>query len=173
MQETKERLSNLQSTLTNFITHNLWQVSFKFSQKFKHPDINILNDNRVKAVNTQGYKFVLMEPHLDQLAKKTFSFQVKESKSNWLAIGFCHQSIVEAKGYSFVFGSIGHGAYMISSNGGSWSNHKTDQNNTLKGIKFSKGDTVHATIDPQQCLIIFTKNTHPDRYELPYILTEK
>ena len=64
-----------------------------------------------------------------------------------MAVGFCHKKTVEEKGYSFKFGTIGHGAYMMSSNGGSWSNHKVEQNNTLKGIKFGKGDIVHATID--------------------------
>ena len=88
-----------------------------------------------------------MEPGVDKVGRKTFSFCVRESKSNWLAIGFCDRKTVEGKMYSFKFGTIGHGAYMISSNGGSWSNHKADQNNTIKGIKFGKGDTIHATID--------------------------
>ena len=44
----------------------------------------------------------------------------------------CHKNIVGLKNYGFNFSAIGHGAYMVSSNGGSWSNIKTDQNNTIK-----------------------------------------
>ena len=43
---------------------NLWQTNYKFSEKFKHPDIKLLSEKRVKAVNSQGYKFVIMEPEI-------------------------------------------------------------------------------------------------------------
>jgi hypothetical protein len=155
-------VNKLQLSLNSFIQFsNLWQVSYKFSQKYKHPDIKLVSDNRVKAGTTQGYKFAVMEPEVEKAGRKTFSFQVKESKTNWLAVGFCHRKTVEAKNYSFVFGSIGHGGYLISSNGGSWSNHKTEHNNTIKALKFTKNDTIHATIDPQSLTITFTKNSLP------------
>lgn len=44
----------------------------------------------------------------------------------------CHKNIVVSKNYGFNFSAIGHGAYMISSNGGSWSNIKAEQNNSIK-----------------------------------------
>jgi hypothetical protein len=44
----------------------------------------------------------------------------------------CHKNIVVSKNYGFNFSSIGHGAYMISSNGGSWNNTKAEQNNSVK-----------------------------------------
>ena len=171
MEEAKSRLAKVQTVLTSEIVNNsLWQISYKFSQKFKHPDIKVVSDKKVKAVNAQGYKFALMEPEVDKFNKKTFSFQVKELRSNWIAVGFCNQKIVESKNYSFVFGSIGHGAYMVSSNGGSWSNHSAGENNTLKAIKFGKGDIVHATIDPSALSITFRKNSSAEVYVLPYKL---
>ena len=99
-----------------------------------------------------------MEPSLELQGKKTFSFTIKELASNWLAIGFCLQKVVQSKNYAFVFGAIGHGAYMISSNGGSWSHSKAEYNNTVKAIKFSRNDTVHATIDHSTSKITFSKN---------------
>lgn len=76
--------------------------------------------------------------------------------------------MVQSKGYSFKFNTIGHGAYIMSSNGGSWSNHKPEQNNTIKGIKFNKGDTIHASIDGQTSIIKFKKNNNNESYELPF-----
>ncbi len=44
----------------------------------------------------------------------------------------CHKNIVVSKNYGFNFSSIGHGGYLISANGGSWSNSKYDVNNCVK-----------------------------------------
>jgi len=38
--------------------------------------------------------------------------------SNWIGVGICHKNIIKAKNYNFTFSQLGHGAYMISSNGG-------------------------------------------------------
>lgn len=137
---------------------NIWQTKFKFSPIYKHPDVNIIAENRAKACHSSGYKFAIMEPGLGKSMNKTFSFLIKESTSNWLALGFCHKKVVESKAYSFSFGSIGHGAYMMSANGGSWSHTKTEYNNTVKAIKFVKGDVVHVSIDHTTEKILFTKN---------------
>ena len=160
MDDVKSRLHKFQTGIVNLISSsNLWQTSYKFSTDFKHPDIKVVADNRVKAVNSQGYKFAIMLPQVEKHITKTYSFAIKQSRSNWLGIGFCHKAVVKAKNYSFTFGSIGHGAYMISSNGGSWSHTKAEFNNTLKAIKFAKGDTVHATMNHELGKIIFSKNT--------------
>lgn len=63
---------------------------------------------------------------------KEIGFKIKESTSNWVAVGMCHKDIVAGKNYGFNFSTIGHGAYMVSANGGSWSNTKVDQNNGVK-----------------------------------------
>lgn len=74
-----------------------------------------------------------MEPSVEKgPIIKTFAFKIKESTSNWVAVGVCHRELVKGKGYGFNFGSIGHGGYMISANGGSWSNSKIEVNNIVK-----------------------------------------
>lgn len=55
---------------------------------------------------------------------KKIAFKVKESSSNWVAIGVCHPKIIAGKNFGFNFSSIGHGAYMVSANGGIWSHSK-------------------------------------------------
>ena len=44
----------------------------------------------------------------------------------------CHKNIVVGKNYGFNFSAVGHGGYMISANGGSWSNTKFEANNCVK-----------------------------------------
>lgn len=48
----------------------------------------------------------------------------------------CHKNTVISKNYGFNFSAIGHGAYMISANGGSWSSIKAEQNNSIKVNQF-------------------------------------
>ncbi len=44
----------------------------------------------------------------------------------------CHKNTIIEKKYGFKFDSIGHGAYMVSSNAGSWSNIESSSNNVVK-----------------------------------------
>jgi hypothetical protein len=67
-----------------------------------------------------------MDPHLESgSGVKRLAFKIKESASNWVAVGMCHPKLVASKNYGFSFSSIGHGAYMVSANGGIWSHTKT------------------------------------------------
>ena len=61
-----------------------------------------------------------MEPQIKNYNSE-LAFKVKNN-SNWIAFGVCHKNIVQSKNFSFTFNSVGHGAYLVSSNGGSWSN---------------------------------------------------
>ena len=116
------------------LASDLWkESSYKFSSNNKHQDIKIISDEIVKATNSSGYKFALMEPGLEKGdSVKDFAFRIKESTSNWVAVGMCHKNIVSSKFYGFNFNAVGHGAYMVSANGGSWSNIKPEQNNSIK-----------------------------------------
>jgi hypothetical protein len=46
---------------------------------------------------------------------------------------------------------------MMSSNGGSWSHSVAELNNTIKAIKFVKGDTITVTVDPALKKVLFLK----------------
>ena len=114
---------------------NIWKAAskFKFSPTFKHADIKVLTDYHVKSQNTAGYKFALMEPSLEKGAdNKVFHFKIKECTSNWVAVCMCHKNVVVSKNYTFNFSAIGHGGYMISANGGTWSHNNAEFNNKVK-----------------------------------------
>lgn len=135
MAEANRRLSEHQQGLLLLINQlSIWNPPrYCFTEELKHQDIKLVNEHTVRAVKSSGYKFAIMEPGVEAgKSSKRFAFRVRESISNWLALGVCHKKVVQGKGYGFVFGSIGHGAYMISSNGGSWSHLRADQNNSIK-----------------------------------------
>ncbi len=125
MEEVNAKLGKYHSSITQLINStNIWQKAYRFSPTLKHADVSLVNENTAKATLGAGYKFVLLEPGLGKAPVKTFSFRIKESSSNWLAIGFCYRKVVEKNKFSFVFGAINQGGYMVSSNGGSWSHSR-------------------------------------------------
>jgi hypothetical protein len=134
------KLRQYQKTLEEEVNNtNIWKKTnnFKFSSTYKHPDIKVLSDLHVKSTNTSGYKFAVMEPGLEKgNANKTFYFKIKECSSNWVAVGMCHKNIVATKNYGFNFSNLGHGGYMISANGGTWSNTSSEYNNKVKVFLF-------------------------------------
>lgn len=69
----------------------------------------------------------------------------------------CHKNVVVSKGYTFNFSTLGHGGYMISANGGTWSNNNAEFNNKVKAFKFAKGDVVTAVVNMEQKIITFKK----------------
>jgi len=67
---------------------------------------------------------------------KAFRFKVKKLTANWMAVGICHLKTVEQKDYIFQYDKLGHGAYMISANGGTWSSTTANLNNRVKSFNF-------------------------------------
>jgi hypothetical protein len=108
-----------------------------------------------------------MTPHLESGPTiKKLAFKIKESSSNWVAVGMCHPKVVTSKNYGFNFSTIGHGAYMISANGGIWSHTKTEHNNSVKAFKFTKGDIIQVLTNMGDKVIIFKKNN--ETYQIPF-----
>lgn len=77
----------------------------------------------------------------------------------------CHLETIIAKKYTFPEVSLGHGAYMISSNGGrlyliiqdSWSSTESASNSVEKAFSFVYNDTIYCTFDPVDTTITFRK----------------
>lgn len=61
-----------------------------------------------------------MEPSLQERGNRAckVAFKIKENSSNWLAVGVCYKNAVANSSYTFNYSTLGHGAYMVSSNGG-------------------------------------------------------
>ena len=63
--------------------------------------------------------------------------------AGWIAIGISlKNSIINSK-YTFNYNNIGHGSYLISANGYSWSHSLKDFNSTNKSFTFATGDTIY------------------------------
>lgn len=126
--------ANLNALNKTIADKDIWSKDkFKFSPKFKHAEITYISPEIVKSGATSSYKFAIMEPDIEKFkGVKRMAFKIKETSKNWLAVGVCHKNIVVSKNYSFTFNVLGHGAYMVSSNGGSWSDTKSEANNVVK-----------------------------------------
>ncbi len=119
-----------------------------------------------------------MQPDLEKGSKiKSLAFKIKQCTSNWVAVGMCHKNIVVGKNYGFNFSAVGHGGYMISANGGSWSNTKFEANNCVKvndlftqAFKFMTNDVIVITVDNQAKKMTFKKKNQ--KYELDFTIIQ-
>ena len=84
---------------------------------------------------------------------------MKDLVSTWVAVGMCHRDIVVSNNYRFNYGSPGHGAYLISSNGGVWSNTRSEHNNKVSTSNFYTDDIIHVKVDMSSKTIFFSKNS--------------
>lgn len=108
-------------------------ITIHFDPIYKHKDLEIVEGTKVKmAGNSSGYRFALTKPHLENGPSiRTLTFAITENDA-WTAFGVCHRKVVESKQYQFEHHNIGHGGYMVSSNGGVWSNIHPSHNNIVK-----------------------------------------
>lgn len=131
----------------------------------------------MKSGATSSYKFAIIDPDIEKFkGVKRLAFKIKESSKNWLAVGVCHKNVVAAKNYSFTFNVLGHGAYMVSSNGGSWSDTKSEINNVVKvhlslkqSFKFVKNDIVLMTINMELKKLKFKKHGTNDHFDIDFV----
>ncbi len=95
------------------------KLELKFSETLKHHGVEIVSENTVKSIEAYNYHFGLLEPCLsDKGQTATFAFKINQSCSNWLAVGCCYKNIVSSNSFNFNYSMVGHGGYLISSNGG-------------------------------------------------------
>lgn len=59
----------------------------------------------------------------------------------------CHRNIIKNNDFKFNYGSTGHGAYMVSSNAGSWSDKDNDKNNKVMAFDFYDKDTITVRVN--------------------------
>lgn len=159
-----------------FSTH----IDFKFSQELKHQSIEVVEDNYVKskpAVNGMNYSLCLMEPSIQEKGNKArrISFKIHKSTSNWLAVGLCHKNIAEKNSFTLPYSQLGHGGYMVSTNGGtifvntgSWSSLSSTKNNVVTSFHYTQGDTINISYEPDETKIVFSKAGTTQNYTLEY-----
>lgn len=95
---------------------------FKFSPELKHAGITVVSETVIKSTEGYNYHFGLLEPSLQEKGNKPcrVAFRIKENSSNWLAVGACYKNSISTSNYTFNYSNLGHGAYLVSSNGGTF-----------------------------------------------------
>ena len=110
---------------------------YKFSKESSHNSTIITNDTFLHGCNPTAYKCCVLDKPIENGPGnqfKSITFRIVKSPSSWIGLGLCHKNVVKSKNYDFLFEAVGHGCYMISANGGSWSHIDPDQNNLVKVI---------------------------------------
>jgi len=100
-------------------------------------------------LTTEGYTSKL---------KKKVSWGFKINKLvGWVGIGVCLKNIMKSLNFKFNYTNIGHGSYLISGNGYSWSHSDKSSNSTYKSFSFSTNDTIYMEYDPLDKILRFKK----------------
>ncbi|KRX06241.1 HECT-domain-containing protein [Pseudocohnilembus persalinus] len=147
--------------------------TFYFSQDYKHQYINVIQPYQIQSTRQNCYKFSLIDPPLNKNKRYRAVFEINKVSNNWIAVGLAQKKTVMKNNYGFKYAELNHGAYMISSNGGSWSSHQEEYNNCVKAFRFSNQDVIIMDYFPQQKLIKFTKRSTNYSYTLPVQIPTK
>lgn len=75
----------------------------------------------------------------------------------WVGVGIClRQAICNAQ-YRFNYTNIGHGSYLISDKGYTWSHSQVEFNSAMKSFQFSTNDVISMQYDLEKGRICFSK----------------
>jgi len=98
------------------------------------------------------------------LASKTrWGIKVKKFVG-WVGLGICLKNMIKGANYHFNYTNIGHGSYLISSNGYSWSHSTKDFNSAFKTFQFTVNDIVYIEYDPKDNKLRFRKNNGAEKF---------
>lgn len=80
----------------------------------------------------------------------------------------CHINTLKKASFNFEYTETGHGNYLISSNGYSWSSLKPEFNSHFEPFLFDTGDIIELTYSPKTKRIEFQKVGTEDRFGLDF-----
>ena len=171
MEQTHQKFEELVQELKKVVNElDLWKriTSYHFSETYKQEDIGLLGKTTAISNSSDSYKFAVLEPSIESSGLKEFKFRMKNLVSSWVAVGMCHRDIVVSKDYRFNYSSTGHGAYMVSSNRGVWSNTRSEHNNKVSAFSFCTDDVVHVKVDLSSKTVKFILNEEEDSWETTF-----
>ncbi|CAD8107633.1 unnamed protein product [Paramecium primaurelia] len=119
----------------------------KFSNRFKDPDIFLNLQKTIAFVKQTASKkkdrFVLFNNPISE-QRKHWKFKCSQVKSSWYAVGITELSTLHSlKRYQ----DIGHGSYLVSSNGTMYNNHMDDQNSKESNFSINTNDIIVINVD--------------------------
>ena len=84
------------------------------------------------------------------MKKKAISWTFRIHKLvGWIGLGICLKNKIQGSNYNFNYQSLGHGSYLVSSNGYTWSSTvKSDNSTHHSNISFTTNDYVTCQFDP-------------------------
>lgn len=98
----------------------LSNVKYRFSTTLKGSSITINDDGKVaKQSFTNATRFALIE-ELMGVKERTIIFKIT-TLANWIGLGVCLKDRILAVNYAFKYEQLGHGSYLLSNNGYTWS----------------------------------------------------
>lgn len=66
----------------------------------------------------------------------------------WIGVGLGLRTVINKAQYKFNYNTIGHGMYITSGNGYTWSHSETENNSKCQGFSFATGDLIVMVYDP-------------------------
>jgi hypothetical protein len=97
------------------------KADFKFSNELKHSGVTLVSEKVIKSSEAYNYHFGLLEPSVEEASSGcTVAFKINQNSSNWLGVGMVYKKIAEQNSFQFNYSSLGHGAYLVSCNGGTF-----------------------------------------------------
>lgn len=91
-------------------------------------------------------------------SKKKYSWAVKINKLvGWIALGLGLKKCISEAQLKFVYNTVGHGSYLISANGYSWSHFQGQNNSKMQSFSFYTGDTIVIDYNALQKTVLFRK----------------
>ena len=113
-------------------------------------------------MESSGQRFILMDRDLSNSSKKKV-WGIKIIKfGGWIGVGISLRNIIKTANYNFNYTTLGHGSYLISTNGYSWSHSVKEFNSSFKCFTFAVGDIVYIEYDPLAGKLRFRKNESVD-----------
>ena len=74
---------------------------------------------------------------------KKYRWGIKITKlAGWVAIGVCLKNSIIKANYHFNYTTVGHGSYLISGNGYSWSHFESNNNSVCNSFSFHTNDII-------------------------------
>lgn len=97
------------------------------------------------------------------MKKMNWGIKIKKF-TGWIGLGICLKNIIKNANYHFNYNNIGHGSYLISSNGYSWSHSVKEFNSASKTFHFTVNDIIYMEFDPIEKKLRFRKNKGNEKF---------
>ncbi|KRW99211.1 WD40-repeat-containing domain [Pseudocohnilembus persalinus] len=132
------------------------KINFNFSTEYKNRLIIPTNLYTIKGYGNdkKAIKAAALVYTLDNRKRYEFQFRIRK-QVGVVGVGICKRSQLEQNNYQLKNTNLGHGMYVITSEGKSYSNHKEQQNFKDLGFKIKYPDIIKCKLFPFSKELVF------------------